>query len=119
MRAILHIASVSLFSIPRRLGESAVVTIGIGCVVLVLIMALALASSLTEAISGTGDPSRALVLRNGSVAESLSSISRDDVSRLRSLPGIARNEGGDVAVSPKFSSTSCSMRWMAWCWFAD
>lgn len=101
MRAILHITSVSLRSIPRRLGESAVVTIGIGCVVLVLIMALALATSLTEAISGTGDPGRALVLRNGAVAESLSSISRDEASRLRSLPGIARQQGGDVAISPE------------------
>lgn len=77
------------------------VTIGIGCVVVVLIMALALATSMTEAISGTGDPSRVLVLRNGAVAESLSSISRDDVSRLRSLPGIARQQGGDVPVSPE------------------
>ena len=100
MRQTLHIASVSLRSIPRRLGESAVVTIGIGCVVLVLIMALALATSLTEAISGTGDPSRALVLRNGAVAESLSSISREDISRLGSLPGIARQQGGG-AVSPE------------------
>ena len=101
MREILHIASVGIRSIPRRLGESAVVAVGIGCVVLVLIMALALATSLTEAISGTGDPNRALVLRSGSVAESLSSISRDDVARLRSLPGIARREGGDSAVSPE------------------
>ena len=101
MRQILHIASVSLRSVPRRLGESTVVTIGIGCVVVVLIMALALATSMTEAISGTGDPSRVLVLRNGAVAESLSSISRDDVSRLRSLPGIARQQGGDVPVSPE------------------
>ena len=100
MIEILHITLVGLRGIPRRLGESAVVTVGIGCVVLVLVTGLALATSLTDAIRTTGHPDRALVLRNGAVVESLSSIGRDDVLRLRDLPGVAR-QGGQVAVSPE------------------
>ena len=100
MQAI-HITSVSLRSISGRLGESLVVTIGIACVVFVLVMTLALSSSLADAIATTGHPDRALVLRNGSVVESLSSVSREDAARLRSLPGIARQRDGEVAVSPE------------------
>ena len=101
MAEILHIISVSLRSIPGRAGESAVVTVGIACVVFVLVMTLGLASSLTDAVATTGHPDRALVLRNGAVVESLSSLSREDAARLRSLPGIARLPDDDVAVSPE------------------
>ena len=101
MKETLHITSVSLRSISGRAGESAVVTVGIACVVFVLVMTLALASSLTDAVATTGQPDRALVLRNGSVVESLSSLSREDAARLHSLPGIARKGDGDVAVSPE------------------
>ena len=101
MGEIFHITLVGLRSIPHRLGESSVVAIGIGCVVVVLITSLSLATSLTDGISATGDSNRALVLRNGSVAESLSSLSRADVARLQSLPGIARQQSGAVAVSPE------------------
>ncbi|MDE0037821.1 MAG: ABC transporter permease [Gammaproteobacteria bacterium] len=99
MSEILQITLVGLRSIPRRLGESCEVAIGIGCVVWVLVMALAMLGSLTNTIRTTGHPDRALVLRNGAVAESLSSLARDEVARLRSLPGIARLQGGDVAMS--------------------
>lgn len=101
MREILHITSVSLRSMSGRSGESAVVAVGIACVVFVLVMALALASSLTDAIATTGHPDRALVLRNGAVVESLSSLDREAAARLRSLPGVARLRDGDVAVSPE------------------
>ncbi|MCY4059098.1 MAG: ABC transporter permease, partial [Gammaproteobacteria bacterium] len=101
MSEILQITLVGLRSIPQRLGESCVVAIGIGCVVWVLIMALAMLGSLTDTLRATGHPDRALVLRNGAVAESLSSLTRDDVARLRSLPNIARLPGGDVAMSPE------------------
>lgn len=100
MQAI-HITLVSLRSISARLGESLVIAVGIACVVFVLVMTLALASSLTDAVATTGHPDRALVLRNGSVVESLSSLSRENAARLRSLPGIARQRDGDVAVSPE------------------
>ncbi|MDE0193690.1 MAG: ABC transporter permease [Gammaproteobacteria bacterium] len=101
MSEILQITLVGLRSIPQRLGESCVVAIGIGCVVWVLIMALAMLGSLTDTLRATGHPDRALVLRDGAVAESLSSLTRDDVARLRSLPNIARLPGGDVAMSPE------------------
>ena len=101
MTETLHITLVGLRGIPRRLGESTVVAVGIGCVVLVLVTALALANSLTDAIRTTGHPDRALVLRNGAVVESLSSISRDDVLRLGDLPGVAGGRGEDIAVSPE------------------
>lgn len=101
IKEILHITSVSLRSIPGRAGESAVVTVGIACVVFVLVMTLGLASSLTDAVATTGHPDRVLVLRNGAVVESLSSLSREDAARLRSLPGIARQRDGDIAVSPE------------------
>ena len=101
MSETLHITLIGLRSIPRRLGESTVVTVGIGCVVLVLVAALALATSLTDAIRTTGHSDRALVLRNGAVVESLSWISREDVASLRTLAGVARHRGGDVAVSPE------------------
>ena len=101
MREILHITTVSLRGISARSGESAVVAVGIACVVFVLVMTLGLASSLTDAIATTGHPDRAVVLRNGAVVESLSSLARADAVRLHSLPGVARQRDGDVAVSPE------------------
>ena len=101
MKEILHITAVSLRGISARSGESAVVAVGIACVVFVLVMTLGLASSLTDAIATTGHPDRAVVLRNGAVVESLSSLAREDAARLRSLPGVARQRDGDVAVSPE------------------
>jgi putative ABC transport system permease protein len=101
MALIFQITMNNLRNIPRRLGESLVVCLGIACVVGVLVTALSLATTMSSGIGATGQPDRALVLREGAITESLSSISREDIARLEAMAGIVRGEGGHPGVSPE------------------
>lgn len=84
----------NLRSIPARFGSSLVICTGIGGVVAVLVTVLAMANGLTKTVASAGDPDRAIVMRNGALAESLSTLSRDALLAIESAPGIA-------AISPE------------------
>ncbi len=88
------ITLMNLRSIPARLGSSLVICTGIAGVVAVLVSVLAMANGLTRTLTSAGDPDRALVMRNGALAESLSTLSREALLAVESAPGIS-------AISPE------------------
>lgn len=73
--------------------------LGVGLVVAVFIMVMALAQGLKATYVSTGDARNLLILRKGSTAESNSQITRDEVTRVRYLEGITRDEVGDPLMS--------------------
>lgn len=101
MRAIFAITALNLASIPRRLGSSLVIVIGIAGVVGVLISVLAMAQGFLETMSHTGRPDRAIVLRGGSQAELSSTLTRDQALAIADGPGVATDAEGHAIQSPE------------------
>lgn len=66
--------------------------LGIGLVVAVFVMVMALACGLKMTYLGTGDAHNLLVVRKGSMAESSSQITLDEVHRVKAMDGIVRNK---------------------------
>jgi putative ABC transport system permease protein len=91
---VAQITLVNLQTIPRRLGTSLVVVIGIAGVVGVLVSVLAMAEGFRHTLASTGRPSRVMMLRAGSDAELSSGVARDQAVVLASLPAVARDAGG-------------------------
>ena len=68
---------------PRRLGTSLVVVVGIAGVVGVLVSVLAMAEGFRHTLASTGRPDRVIMLRAGSDAELSSGVARDAGGRAR------------------------------------
>jgi putative ABC transport system permease protein len=94
LNQIAQITLVNVASIPRRLGGSLVVVIGIAGVVGVLVSVLAMAEGFRYTLSSTGRPERVIMLRAGSDAELSSGVARDQATLLATLPAIRRDEAG-------------------------
>lgn len=67
---------------------------GVALVVAVFVATLALAGGLERAFVETGQPLNVLVIRQGSLVETSSAVSRDQWQALRFLPGIPQDAGG-------------------------
>jgi putative ABC transport system permease protein len=91
----------NLRSLPQRLWTSAVVVIGIAGVVGVLVSVLAMGTGFSNAMTSTGRPGYAIVLRSGSTNETGSSIGVDAAQTIMDAPGIARLPDGKPAASPE------------------
>src|SRR4029453_10348896 len=101
MRQTAAITAINLQSIPQRIGTSLVICVGIAGVVAVLTTVLAMATGLKSTLANAARADRAIVLGNGSLAEALSAISRDDLTAIEAAPGIKRGADGNLAVSPE------------------
>jgi putative ABC transport system permease protein len=93
------ITLLNLRSIPRRLGSSSVVVIGIAGVVGVVISVLGMTNSLSKAIVDSGRPDRAIVLRAGANSEGASTLPVDTVVAIENTAGIARTPEGEPIAS--------------------
>ncbi len=82
-----------------RWRSSSASVLSIALVVAVFVMVMALARGLTKTFTDTGDERNLLVLRKGSMAESSSQITFDEVRRVRYLDGIALSENGEPVAS--------------------
>lgn len=102
-RQALAVAGVGISTLPRRWGASSVIIVGIAGVVGVLVAMLAMAAGFEATLNRTGNTSTAIVLRGGSMAETNSVISRDQVPLIGQLDGIARDAQGRPLVSPELS----------------
>lgn len=92
------VTAMNLRSLPRRLGTSAVVVIGIAAVVAVLVSVLAMATGFKAAAAKSGRPDRAIVLSNGAAAESGSGVSRGAATTIMDVPSVRRTaEGKPIA----------------------
>lgn len=91
------ITSVTLRSIPQRLGSSTVAVIGIAGVVVVFTAVLSIAEGFRAAMRGTGDPQTVIVLRSGSDTEMTSGLSGEDARLISEAPGIETGPHGAKA----------------------
>ncbi len=98
----LAVTSVTLRSIPQRLGSSIVAVIGIAGVVIVFTAVLSIAEGFRAAMRGTGDPQTVIVLRSGSDTEMTSGFSGEEARLISEAPGIERGPGGPKASSELF-----------------
>ena len=94
LNQVAQITLINLRNVPRRLGTSLVVVIGIAGVVGVLVSVLAMAEGFRHTLASTGRPARVMLLRAGSDAELSSGVARDQAVVLTSLPAIARDGEG-------------------------
>ena len=99
LRGTIAITGINLAAIPRRLGSSLVIVIGIAGVVGVLISLLAMAQGFLDTMSHTGRPDRAIVLRGGSQSELSSTISRDNAQAIADAKGVKVDPSGHAIQS--------------------
>ena len=99
LRQIAAVSSMSLKSIPQRLGASIVVVIGIAAVVAVLVSVFTMAGSLTGSLIAVGSADRAIVLRSGASFEGESMLPLDTAPIVASAAGVARTPEGRSAVT--------------------
>jgi putative ABC transport system permease protein len=93
------VTMMGLRSLPQRLGTSLVIVVGIAGVVAVLVSVLAMSSGMIKTMENSGRDDRAIVLRNGSAAESGSALTRDAARLVEDAPGIKRDANGEPIVS--------------------
>ncbi|MGH9374218.1 MAG: ABC transporter permease [Vicinamibacterales bacterium] len=99
---IIAVTSVTLRSIPQRLGSSVVAVIGIAGVVIVFTAVLSIAEGFRAAMRGTGDPRTVIVLRSGSDTEMTSGFSGEEARLISEGPGIEKGPNGPKASSELF-----------------
>lgn len=100
-----RIFSISLFnlrSLPARMGAAIAAAVGIAGVVAVLTGVLAIASGFRQAMTVSGSPDAAIVLRTGADSEMTSGLSRDDVRLIADAPGVVRTDAGPAASAELF-----------------
>ena len=99
LQQIVAVTALNVRSIPRRLGTSAVVVLGIAGVVGVLVSVFGMTQSMSQTVLAAGSPDRAIVLRSGATSDFASTLLVDAVATITDAPGIARTPQGDAVVS--------------------
>ncbi len=95
-----QIASVTKFGlmgITQRRGSVAAAVVGIAGVVTVLIAVLSIAVGFQQALSLSGAPDTAIVLRSGSTTEMVSGFGRDETRIIADAPGVVESREGMLA----------------------
>ena len=98
-RQIGAVTAMNFKSLPHRIGTSIVIVIGIAGVVAVLVSVLAMSTGMLETMESSGRDDRAIVLRNGSAAESGSALARDAARLIQDAPGVKRDSAGKPIAS--------------------
>lgn len=98
LKQTIAVMSVNLRTIPSRLGSSAVAIIGIAGVVIVFVSVLSIAAGFAAAMTGSGSPNRALILRTGADTELTSAIEGPQIRIIKEAPGV-RKEGDGASAS--------------------
>jgi putative ABC transport system permease protein len=103
---MLEITLMNLRNLPSRLGSSLVIVVGIAGVVGVLVGLLSMSVGFRAALENTGQPDRAIVLRDGSNGEMSSGVSIEEFNVLSGMEGVrvASAELYVVADVPKKST---------------
>ena len=91
-----------LLSIPQRRATVAATVFGIAGVVAVLVGVLSIAAGFRRAMTSSGAPDAAIVLRAGSDSEMVSGMGRRDTRLIADAPGVARNAQGPLASAELF-----------------
>jgi putative ABC transport system permease protein len=99
LKQILAVTSMNLRSVPRRLGASSVIVIGIAGVVGVLVSILAMVAGLSQMMRSTGHTDRAIVMAAGASFEFVSNLSREAAQAIEDAQGIRRGADGKPIAS--------------------
>ena len=100
-----QIASVTKFglmSVPQRRGAVTATVIGIAGVVVVLVGVLSIAAGFKQAMTVSGAPDGAIVLRSGADSEMVSGFGREQTRVIADSPGVARTAQGPLASAELF-----------------
>jgi putative ABC transport system permease protein len=98
-KQLFAVSSMSLSTLPQRLGSSSVIVIGIAGVVAVLVSVLAMATGFRHTVADSGRPDRVIVLRGGSDAELNSNLTREEIDTIGNAPGLAKDTAGKALLS--------------------
>src|SRR5271167_4322089 len=96
------ITKFGLMSLPQRRGSAAATIIGIAGVVAVLVGVLSIAAGFKQAMTVSGSPDGAIILRSGADSEMVSGLGRDETRIIADTPGIARTDQGPLASAELF-----------------
>lgn len=99
LRQIIALTWMGLSSLPRRLGASLVIVIGIAGVVGVLVSLLAMRDGFESTLRATGRNDEAIVLRAGANAELSSRLTREDATLVAEAPGLLQGPDGRPLLS--------------------
>jgi putative ABC transport system permease protein len=91
--------SMSLQTLPQRIGASSVIVVGIAGVVAVLVSVLAMGAGFRHTLADSGRADRVIILRGGSDAELNSNLTRADIDTISNAPGLARDPDGKAVLS--------------------
>jgi putative ABC transport system permease protein len=100
-----QVASVTKFGlmgIPQRRGSALAAVIGVAGVVAVLVGVLSIGVGFREAMTASGSPDAAIVLRSGADSEMVSGFSRENTRVIADAPGLARAAEGPLASAELF-----------------
>jgi putative ABC transport system permease protein len=100
LRQIAVITAMNIAALPRRIGVSSVVVVGIGGVVGVLISVLALTTGVQHVVDGNARPDRIVVLTQDAPSPTASNLSRADMLTIMDLPGIPKDADGKPMATP-------------------
>ncbi|ACB74796.1 ABC transporter permease [Opitutus terrae] len=107
---VFSITASFLKSLPERRGMAIAATVGIAGVVAVLVGVLSMAEGFRRAMTVSGDPGIALVLRAGADTEMTSGLGRGETRLIADAPGLARNAAGPLASAELFVIISLPKR---------
>lgn len=99
---IASITKFGLMSIPQRRGSVAATVTGIAGVVVVFVGVLSIAAGFRRAMTVSGSPDAAIVLRAGADSEMVSGFGRPETRVIADAPGVAHDEHGALASAELF-----------------
>jgi putative ABC transport system permease protein len=94
LKQSLVVSRLSLSSLGQRFWSSAVIVIGMACVIGVLLAMLSVNTGMLRAFQNSGDPSRAIVLAAQVQANGKEGITRETIGTILDAPGIAKAPDG-------------------------
>lgn len=92
-------------SMSARWMTTLLTALGIGLVVFASVLSFGLADGMERALLISADPCDVVCLRNGAMDEVSSSLDNATADRVRTLEGIARDDAGQLLVSPEYVVT--------------
>ena len=99
---VFTVTSLSLRTIPQRIGSSVVAVVGVTGVVIVFVAVLSIAEGFRAALTGAGSPDTAIIMRGGSDSELSSGITLDSTRIVKDAVGVRRGSGGPIASAELF-----------------
>ena len=99
LRQIASIALMNFRNVPRRAGASAVIVLGMACVVAVIISVASMSVGLMALLHHSGQPDRIIVTGKGARGEGDSGLSRDAALVVLDAPGIRQRDGRPVGAA--------------------